>query len=129
MRQRTYVKQSIKPNSEPTLSASTLDVGEKPDIPITPIAVIGAATKGGNEPPLQPGDKYLRAKPAWEIIGLKKSTFYNLQDPGEDQYDETFPPGRHVTKRIVVWRYSVLMAWVEAKPVRRPNEVEIGEDK
>lgn len=64
---------------------------------------------------------FLRAQVAAGQLGLSKSTFYAVQDPGSDQYDQTFPRPYQLTARTKVWSCAELMEWVESRKVLEPS--------
>lgn len=58
---------------------------------------------------------YLRAKSAWELLGISRSTFYALQQPGSKQYDASFPAGFSIGAKARVWDRSELISWVRSR--------------
>ena len=66
---------------------------------------------------------FRQAKPSYEFIGVGRSTFFALQKPGTDQFDETFPKPYTLSGRLKVWSVAELSAWVESRAVSSKGRV------
>lgn len=59
-----------------------------------------------------------RALPAPEaavLLGLGRSSFYSKMRPDSKNFDPNFPKPIRVSARRVVWLYSSLVSWLEAR--------------
>ncbi|MDR7095647.1 helix-turn-helix transcriptional regulator [Hydrogenophaga laconesensis] len=59
-----------------------------------------------------------RAVPAHEaaaVLGMGRSSFYSLMRPDSKNFDPNFPKPIRVSARRVVWLYSSLVSWLEAR--------------
>lgn len=64
---------------------------------------------------------HLRAKGVWEYLGISRSSFYAMQNPGCIQYDKTFPAPYQIAKRVKVWSLAEIAEWVSKREVVRPE--------
>ena len=55
-------------------------------------------------------DRLLTRKEVQELTGLPRSNIYRYMEQG------TFPAPVHLSRRVVRWRESDLMAWIEDLP-------------
>lgn len=67
-----------------------------------------------------PGDRVIRIQELSEILGLSRSSIYNLMNPTSTSFDESFPRPIRLGKAAVGWRLSAVMAWIAARPEALP---------
>lgn len=57
----------------------------------------------------------LPAPEAAVVVGLGRSSFYSKMRPDSKNFDPHFPKPIRVSARRVVWLYSSLVSWLEAR--------------
>jgi len=70
-------------------------------------------------------DTYIRSQACMKLTGIKKSTWFALQDPNSPQFDSSFPESHQITARTRVWRKKDLINWVESKKYTRSSKSEL----
>lgn len=56
----------------------------------------------------EPVDRFLRAKDVAELLGISRSTIYDMVQKGK------FPKPVKLTPNTVVWRQSIVIAYMDA---------------
>ncbi len=69
--------------------------------------------------PLDP-NSILRAKKVQALIGISRSTLWRMCRRSE------FPQPRKITERLIGWRASEVLAWIEAREPGSASEAENG---
>ncbi len=60
-------------------------------------------------------DRVVGAKLACEMLGLKRSTFFDKQNPNSARFDPSFPQRIRLSSRRVGWLLSELEMWISKK--------------
>ena len=65
--------------------------------------------------PLPPGTRILRLKECLQLVGVSRSTWFDLTSSSSARRDETCPRRVRLGSRSVGWFEHELVAWLEAK--------------
>lgn len=60
-------------------------------------------------------DRVVGAKQACEMLGLKRSTFFDKQNPSSIRFDPSFPRRIRLSARRVGWLLSELEMWISKR--------------
>lgn len=59
--------------------------------------------------------KVVRLRQLVQLVGLARSTLYDIQNPKSSRYDPTFPKKVRLSSRAVGWLWPEVEAWLQAK--------------
>lgn len=60
-------------------------------------------------------DRVVGAKLACEMLGLRRSTFFDKQNPSSARFDPSFPKRIRLSSRRVGWLLSELEMWISKR--------------
>lgn len=68
--------------------------------------------------------KVVRLRELVQLVGLARSTLYDIQNPKSKRFDPTFPSKVRLSSRAVGWIWIDVVAWLDAK--RQANQTTKG---
>ena len=68
--------------------------------------------------------KVVRLHQLVQMVGLARSTLYDIQNPKSSRYDPTFPKKVRLSSRAIGWFWPEVEAWLHAK--RQANQTSKG---
>ena len=64
---------------------------------------------------LPPGTRILRLKECLKVVGVSRSTWFDLNNPASSRHDNSCPRRVRLGSRSVGWFEHELLEWLESK--------------
>lgn len=62
-------------------------------------------------------NKVIRLRELVQVVGLARSTLYDIQNPKSSRFDPTFPAKVRLSGRAVGWFWVEVQAWLKSRPI------------
>ncbi|TXH91734.1 MAG: AlpA family phage regulatory protein [Pseudomonas sp.] len=67
-------------------------------------------------------NKVLRVRACLDVIGISRSTLFDITNPKSPRYDSTFPTKIRIGSRAVGWLEADIYQWLISKQVVQKNK-------